>query len=279
MYQRKTLTVLAVAAVSALLLSGCSAGGGGGTSADCTPAHEFSTLNEGSLTVAVVPVPHLIDIEGDKITGIEGEILEGFAKEECLTVAPQEIGGAGIIPAVQSDRVDVATGGWAPTPEREEIVGFSAPTFTDEVVILSRDGYSSFDELIAADATVGSPQGNRWVEDVDALLGGTHKIYQSFDETYNDLVAGRIDAALSTTASSLEFMASDAAADIERQAADADPRVESTGEAMNTAFPIRKGNAEFATALDAYIQSIRENGQLAKILEKWGMPESSIPSE
>lgn len=263
-----------------LLLSGCSStpGPAEGTDQDCTPAHEFSTVTSGELTVAVVPVPHLIDVEDGTLTGIEGEILEGFAQAECLTVTAQEIGGAGIIPAVQSNRVDVATGGWAPTAEREEIVSFSVPTFTDQVVILSREGLTSFDELLSAGSVVGSPQGNRWVEDVDALLKGNHKIYQSFDETYNDLAAGRLDASLSTTASSLEFMASDAAADIQRVPAKSDSRVEATVAELDTAFPVRKDNAEFKSALDAYVQSIIADGTLEEILAKWGMPENAVPS-
>jgi ABC-type amino acid transport/signal transduction systems, periplasmic component/domain len=275
MKSRKSLAVV-TAAAAALLFAGCSADTGSGSVAeDCTPAHEFDTVSAGTLTVAVVAVPKLIDIEDGALTGLEGDILTGFAEAECLTVSPQEINGAGIIPAVQQARVDVATGGWAETEERKEVVSFAGPSFIDRMAIISAEGYTSLDELIAAGAIVGSPQGNGWVEDVDAALGANHKIYQSFNETYQDLVAGRIDAAFTTFASSLDFMATDDAADLVIEAIDADDRVGFSLGSLPTAYPVVKDNAGFQKALTAYIEQLRASGELEAILVKWGMPAES----
>lgn len=275
MKSRKPLAVVATAA-AALLFAGCAADNGSGSVADdCVPAHEFTTVTEGTLTVAVVAVPNLIDIENGSLTGLEGEILMGFAAAECLTVAPQEINGAGIIPAVQQARVDVATGGWAETEERKEVVSFAGPSFVDSMAIISAEGYTSLDELVAAGAVVGSPQGNGWVEDADAVLGSNHKIYQSFNETYQDLVAGRIDAAFTTFASSLSFMQSDEAEGLTIAAIAADERVGFSQGKLPTAFPVVKGNEAFQAALIAYIEEIRASGELEDILVKWGMPAES----
>jgi len=272
MKARKPLALLA-AATATLMFAACSADTSTGSVADdCVPAHEFSTVADGTLTVAVVVVPNLIDIDNGALTGIEGDILEGFAAAECLTVSPQEIGGAGIIPAVQQSRVDVATGGWAATAEREEVVSFAGPTFADSLAILSKDGYASLDELLESGAVVGSPQGNRWVEDLDAVLGGNHKIYQSFNETYQDLVAGRIDVALTTFASSLDFMKSADAADFTLAPFAPDERVSTSVETSPASFPVTKENVEFQAALQAYVEELRASGELEKILVKWGMP-------
>jgi polar amino acid transport system substrate-binding protein len=116
--RRTTLGATTVAAALTLALTGCSSGSSG-TTAGCTPQHTFTTVNEGTLTVATYDfAPHTV-ISGDQLSGIEGDLLNEIAKRECLTLAVDSAGGASAaVPSVQSGRADVAAGDWWRTKAR-----------------------------------------------------------------------------------------------------------------------------------------------------------------
>ena len=272
MKNMKAAFVAAVVASTSLLVGGCSAATGNTTS-DCTPDQDLGVVSQGTIKVAVVPVPNITDIDNGNLTGLEGDILNGFAKEHCLRVEPNEIAGQGIIPAVQKGLVDVGTGGWMDTKERREVIGFSATTFVDTLKIVSKKGYKSLDELRNAGATVGSPQGNWWVKDVSSLLGPKFKVYQDFDETLLDVSAGRLDAAIVTSSSTLEFMKSPDAEGIQSVSMERTESLLDGGDlSIPASFPVGKDEQNLTRALDSYLSKIKGDGTLDSIISKWGMP-------
>lgn len=266
---------LAGLTMAVLLLTGCggSASAPSAEGANCTPDDELETVEDGVLKVAVVPVPNITDIENGDLVGLEGEILTGFAESVCLTVEPVEMSGQAIIPSVQNGLADVATGGWMDTEERRQVIAFSRSTYVDAMEIVSKAGYGSLEELMDAEASVGSPQGNWWVEDVQGLLGPALKVYQDFDETLLDVSAGRLDAAIVPSSSTLLFMGSDDAEGIESiPMAPTEHLLEGGDLSIPASFPLRKEAPQLAAALDAYIDEIDGNGTLNEIIETWGMP-------
>jgi polar amino acid transport system substrate-binding protein len=141
--RRTAIGATSVAAGLILVLAGCSSGSSSasGTAADCTPQHTFSTVSEGALTVSTYAfAPHTV-INGDQLTGIEGDLLNEFAKRECLTLTVDSAGGASAaVPSVQSGRSDVAAGDWWRTKARAEIVSLSDPVYLDQGALVSKAG-------------------------------------------------------------------------------------------------------------------------------------------
>jgi polar amino acid transport system substrate-binding protein len=76
--------------------------------------------------------------EGNEIKGYDAELLIRFANSigRGLSVTPVEFNA--ILPAVQSGKGDFGAAGISITAEREEIVDFSDPTFTDTLALMIR---------------------------------------------------------------------------------------------------------------------------------------------
>jgi polar amino acid transport system substrate-binding protein len=70
-------------------------------------------------------------VEGDKLTGYSPEMMRAFAKTLGIeTLDGVLVEWAGLIPALQADRIDVIAAGMAITPERCKQVIFSEPEIT-----------------------------------------------------------------------------------------------------------------------------------------------------
>jgi polar amino acid transport system substrate-binding protein len=276
----RVLSAGTAAGLVALSLAAC--GGGGGSSAgsgDCTPAHkDLKTLNQGELTVASYDYAPATILNGDTVTGMEGDLIGEIAKMECLKVTVSTSGGAGaVIPSVQSKRVDIGSGNWLRTKERTKIVYLSTPLWSDPQAIVSKTGLTS-DDLQGK--KIGSVAGNLWNDSMQKWLGDNFKIYQDDESIYGDLKAGRIDA-LVASAASAKYRFKDApiegatVVDVKPNANV--PQFASVGQVM---LPSSLDNQDLGKALDEDINKLRENGTIKKILEKYGIdPSVGEPGE
>jgi polar amino acid transport system substrate-binding protein len=270
----RTLAAGTAAGLLAISLAAC--GGNGNTAAggsDCTPAHkDLKTITDGELTVASYDYAPATILEGDNVTGMEGELINEIAKMECLKVTVSTSGGAGaVIPSVQSKRVDIGSGNWLRTKERTKIVYLSTPLWSDPQAIVSKTGLTS-DDLQGK--KIGSVAGNLWNDSMQKWLGDDFKIYQDDESIYGDLKAGRIDA-LVASAASAKYRFKDApiegatVVDVKPNANV--PQFAAVGQVM---LPSSLDNEALGKALDEDIEKLRENGTIKKILEKYGVDPS-----
>lgn len=234
---------------------------------DCTPVHEFDTVEEGLLTVAAPEIPPFAHVEGpDSATGVDIEIVEAIAEMECLDVAYTSVQFAAAIPSVISGRADLAAGAFYRTATRAEEVGLSAPIYLDMMGLISTDGVSTVAEM--EELNVGTVDGYLWGEDLKDVLGDGLSVYPSNVEMWADLEAGRIDVGIDGYG-----VAADLAAGTEYEAVVGDPddRVAASVEPVQAALPHTPGNEAFTTALDEDIASLHEDGTIARILEDAGL--------
>ena len=127
-------------------LTACGTASDGAESAqDCTPAHPgISTVRPGTLTVATYNFPPFLVVEGTTVSGIEGDILRNIAEMECLSLTSQPLDTASVIPATQNGRTDVSAGDWYCTSARAQVLSLAGPVFSDQIVIVSNDGATTF---------------------------------------------------------------------------------------------------------------------------------------
>lgn len=273
--RHRTVTATATAAAAvvvavATLLTGCSgASTGGSVAAGCTPKDTFSTINKGTLTVTLSSLPPFITSQGTTLGGIDGDILNGFAKEECLTVTATPVATAAVIPAVQTRRSDVAAGSWWRSASRAKIVGLTGPVYLDQMAFVSKEGYDALPQLKGK--TVGTVDGDLWVAEAKAYFGDNLKIYKSTTDMYQDLKAGRIETVMDSFGSG-----SFNAPNLKVKVAKPDSAIGASLKPPQTTFPVSLDNQELLKALDGYVTTIKQNGQLAKILEKHGLPGSAV---
>jgi polar amino acid transport system substrate-binding protein len=263
-----------VAATLAIVATGCSGSSGSSSSdvsADCKPQHQFSTVSEGTLTVATYQfAPHTL-IDGDQLSGIEGDLLDEIAKRECLTLTLDSAGGASAsVPSVQTGRADLAAGDWWRTKARAEIVSLSDPIYVDQGAIVSVAGYKSLDELNGK--KVGSVVGNLWNDELAKAFGGSFTVYQDGESVFSDLAAGRIDAVVDSVGATTARFQTTPIDKAQILPLPPDPRVATSQRPGQVNWPTSKDNPGLTQALNAQIAAMRADGTIAKTLEKHGLP-------
>ncbi|MFE4543400.1 substrate-binding periplasmic protein [Arthrobacter sp. NPDC056727] len=278
----RALSAGSAAGLLAISLSACGGSDTSSVASDCKPAHAgLKTLAQGELTVASYDYAPATILNGDNVTGMEGDLINEIAKLECLKVTVSTSGGAGaVIPSVQSKRVDIGSGNWLRTKERTKIVYMSTPLWNDPQAIVSTKGLTSND---LEGKKVGSVAGNLWNDSMQKWLGDNFKIYQDDESIYSDLKAGRIDALVASSASA-NYRFKDAPIEgakvIDVKPNPHVPQFAAVGQVM---LPSSLENSALGKALDEDIKTLRENGTIKKLLEKYGIDaavgEPGAPSE
>lgn len=269
----RALSAGTAAGLFAISLTACGGSTSTGNSSDCTPAHpDLKTITEGELTVASYDYAPATILDGDNVTGMEGDLINEIAKLECLKVTVTTSGGAGaVIPSVQSGRADIGSGNWLRTKERTKIVYLSTPLWSDPQAIVSTTGLTS-DDLEGK--IVGSVAGNLWNDSMQKWLGDKFKIYQDDESIYGDLKAGRIDALVASAASAnyrFKEAPIEGAKVIDVKPNPNVPQFAAVGQVM---LPSSLDNDALGKALDQDIQKLREDGTIKELLEKYGVDPS-----
>ncbi len=83
--------------------------------------------------------PPFESVQDGKIVGIDADIIEEAAKRMGIKVKWNDMTFDGLIPALQTKKVDAVIAGMSITPEREKAVNFSVPYLTSNVSIITNN--------------------------------------------------------------------------------------------------------------------------------------------
>ncbi|MET4538670.1 polar amino acid transport system substrate-binding protein [Arthrobacter bambusae] len=275
---KKSLSVASVLVAAAAFLSGCASGPGTAVSADCKPASEFKTLNNGTLSIVGPDYPPLFTYENQTLGGVDGEILKGFADSNCLSADTKVLPSASVIEALKTGQADIAAGGWYPTGERAQVVAQSVPAYGDPSVLVAKSPSGKIEDYEGK--KVGTTQGYLWVDDLVKWGGDTIKLYQSPDAVYQDLANGRIDVAVMAVNEAAFRLSKDTSSGLSYVTLEKTDLIEATQHPSVTNLPHSKNNPELTTAINTYLDKIRQDGTLAKILDKYGIdPKQAEPAK
>jgi polar amino acid transport system substrate-binding protein len=257
-----------------LALVACGSGQPGNASVpeNCTPKHKnLHTISDGALTVAAFnTLPMFEYTPGQPIKGIDGQLVETLAQMECLELRVNVMQASSAIPAVQSNRADIAAGGWYATAERKEVVGLTQPYYSDAVVFVSHEGYDQVAQVKGK--KVGTVQGYLWPETLKALYGEDNvKIYQTPDAQFNDLAAGRIDAVVEGVAVGTQAVAARPNDGLQVKKVAPDPSFPETITPSVIALPFTPGNDSLGQALSEDIDELLSTGQIDTYLSNAGV--------
>lgn len=279
----RAIRVAATAVVVAVSVSACGGQGSSEVSEDCVPEHEFETIDDGVLTVSTYPLPPFSNVEdrgeavdgtaftiGGTLVGVDGDILNEFAARECLEIEVHSTAAGAVLSAVQSGGADVGAGNWYRTTERAEILDLTDPIYLDRLAIIAPDGVSDFADL--QDRRVGTVVGYQYVEDLRDYFAGDLVLYNSPLLMFRALEDGDIDAAVDTVGVGNEFTREN---DLNVEEAEPLEDISASLEPGQSAFLVEQGHDDLLEALNATIESLREEGRLAEIMEENGFDESS----
>lgn len=85
-------------------------------------------------------------LEDGKIVGFDAELIEAIGKKLNKEIVWKNIAFDGLLPALQSKKIDVIIAGMTATPERKKFVNFSDPYFvSSQMIIVNTDDEKSKD--------------------------------------------------------------------------------------------------------------------------------------
>ncbi|MDQ1031573.1 polar amino acid transport system substrate-binding protein [Streptomyces umbrinus] len=270
-----------VAVLSAMLLipavAGCGSDGDDEPKNVSAKTAALGTITPGVIKVAVQPYAPYTSVQGDRIVGLDGDILAYAAKKLGLEVKPQVTDFAGMLAGVQSRRVDITIGGVAWSADRQKQGLFTDPPYYSPPAMAVRSGktYKTVDDLKGLQ--LGTVEGYVWVKSIQAVPGAELHAYPDANGVFDDLGAGRVDVGfldpLIIIAAQKErpelkidtqYMTPPTAAQVK-----AKPAYEYF-QPYQTGFYLPKKATKLEKAVSAQIDAMYENGELEKLVKKYG---------
>jgi polar amino acid transport system substrate-binding protein len=262
----------AVAAALVLLIGGCGSddgGSGGGAGLD--------TIEEGKLKVAVQSYAPYTALRGNRIEGLDGDIIHAVADKLGLDVQAQLTDFNGMLGGVQSRRVDITVGGVAWSEERQKEGLFTDPPYYSPPAMGVHSGasYSTVDDLHGL--RLGTVTGYVWVNSIKAIPDAKLGAYPNANGVFDDLGSGRLDAGFLDPLLIINQQKARPDQKIETQYLEppTDAQVKEHPEyeffrPYMTAFYLPKQASKLEAAVSKEIRAMYESGEMAKLIEKYG---------
>lgn len=221
---------------------------------------------------AAEPYPPFASTDASgKWQGWEVEMMAAVcaaAKLECV-ITP--ISWDGIVPALQSKKIDMIMASLSITADRQKVIDFSDKYYNTPAVIVG-------DKRVEMDATAQSMKNKilgvqsgtihrKYITKHFAKFADSVKEYQTQDEANQDLVAGRIDALQADSLAMVDFInspAGQACCEIKGEVAG---DLDILGPGIGAG--IRKGDDKLRVAVNTAIQTLRTNGKYQEISAKY----------
>jgi len=201
--------------------------------------------------------------EGDKIIGIDAEIMEVICKEIGMTLQIDDMEFDSIIPAVQSGKADVGAAGMTITEDRLQTIDFSHSYTTAKQVIIVSEGSS----ITSPDDLEGKIVG--------VQLGTTGDLYMTWDyedeglatvDRYNKgneavlaLTQGKVDAVVIDNEPAKVFVSQNEGLTI----------LETEYVIEEYALAISKDKPELLEKVNNALVKLQDNGTIQKIIDKY----------
>lgn len=202
--------------------------------------------------------------------GWEIDFMDAICKQAALECVVTPTAWDGIIPALTAGQIDVIMSSMSITDERMKTIDFSNKYYNTPtaVAVAKGSGLTATPEGLAG-KIVGvqvSTIHETYAQKYFAASASEIKTYQTLDEVYQDLNAGRIDAAVADSIPVSDFLNTDAGkacCELAGNVAD-DPAILGLG----IGFGLRKGDPLTAKLNDAIV-AIRADGTYDAITAKY----------
>ncbi|KMO35777.1 ABC transporter substrate-binding protein [Methylobacterium aquaticum] len=242
-------------------------------SALARPVLAQETIRVGS-TPTGVPFTFL-DTKTNTIQGVMVDVITAIGKQAGFSVQIEPFQFSTLIAALTAKKIDVISAAMFITAPRKEVIAFSEPVYAygEGMVVPKADtkAYTAFADLKGE--TVGAQVGTAFV---DALKKSGEfaevKAYDTFPDMLRDVNAGRVKAVFADAPIIAYNLKSGNFPNAHLVASYKPVVVGSVG------IGVRKDDTALLAKINAGLSKIKESGELAKILEKWGLQPSVNPS-
>ena len=236
--------------------------------AETNAAAAFTTTVPGKLIMATnAAFPPYEFIEGNEIVGIDAEIAGAIAEKLGLELQIDDMEFDAIIESVKGGKADMGLAGMTVTPERQEVVNFTASYATGVQVVIVAEGsaITSVDDLFAEGAShvIGvqrNTTGDLYTTwDLEEAGLATIDRYSKGAEAVQALITGKVDCVVIDNEPAKAFVeANEGLVILDTQYA-----VEDYAAAMS------KDNEALYQAVNAALEELIADGTVASIVEKY----------
>ena len=268
--KKLSIAMLSMVLAGSMLLTGCGGGNnqaaGENDSAD-TQQSETAENTEGGVlrmgTNATFPPYEYVD-ENNEVAGIDADIAAAIADKLGMELEITDMAFDSLIPALQSDTIDIVLAGMTVDPERAESVNFTDSYATGVQVI-----------IVPEDADIASPDDLEG-KNIGVQTGTTGDLYctdqygQEFVKQFDNgplavaaLLNGQIDCVVIDNEPAKNYVAANQGLKI----------LETAYANEEYAAAIAKDNTELYDQVNTAIQELKADGTIDSIIEKY------IPAE
>lgn len=201
----------------------------------------------------------------NKLTGYDVEIVREAAKRLGLKVEFKEMGFDGMLPSLQSGKIDIAANDITITGERKKVFGFSVPyKYSYGTMIVRKDGHSGIESLKDLKGKKAGGAATSIYSDIVRKYGGEVRTYgNATNDIYlRDVDLGRTDAILNDYY--LQTLALKALPEFDLVL---HPDIKYMPN--NQAFAMEKGEDELQTKINETLKEMKQDGTLTKISKKF----------
>lgn len=276
--KRFVWTSAAIAA--ALLLSGCA----GATDGDGS-AGETAAAGEGlegrTIDVTTLSYYPFCGQDGDEMVGLDVDVMNAVAEKLGVEVKYSVLEAAGQIAGIESRRNDVTICDIAWTEDRSEVGLLPDPLYYVPVMLTQRADDPAMKSLSDVEGKrIGLINGYSWNEVFAGIPNAKISTYPDASSVLADLAAGRIDVAptdpLVTDVAiakrpDWDFVSNRMDLPTQEELAEDESRIRLLP--TQAGWMVAKDEPELAAALTREIRNMYATGELAKIYQKWDVPD------
>ena len=243
------------ALTAALLLSAC----GGGSDESATGGEEREVLRVATEGTYSPFSFHAADT--NELTGYDVEVVEAVAAELGMEVEFSETQFDAIFAGLEADRYDVIANQITINPEREEKYLFSQPYTVSTGVVVTTADDDSIDALEDVKGKTSAQSTTSSFGEIAREAGAQVEAVEGFTQAVTLLKQGRVDVTINDSLAVLEYQKSTGDETI-KIAAEID-------EQSRQALVFSKDDAELQAEVDGALETLRADGTLAEISEKY----------
>ncbi len=203
-----------------------------------------------------------------KFTGFEIDLANYICNQIKAKCDIVEMAWSGIIPALQSKKIDVIFNSMTITPEREKTIAFSVPYYESHLGFIGSKKMKTDNSPAAlAGKILGAQSGTIAASYLAAHYqkGSTIKLYNTQEECNADLANGRIDLVLQDTIAGSTFLKTKDGAGLEDKGlAPKDPNF-----GLGIGAGMRKTDVELKKKFDGAIKQLFSSGTFNTIQKKY----------
>jgi cystine transport system substrate-binding protein len=263
----KKWILLLVSALFLFVLTACGSTDEGSGSEETTGSSEESNLYEqikedGVLTVGTegTYAPYTFHDESGELTGYDVEVAREVAERMGLEIEFKETKWDAMFAGLNSERFDMIANQVGIKPDREEKYDFSEPyTYSSAVLVAPTDSEIESFEDLEGKKSAQSLTSN--FAQIAESHGAEIVSVEGFNPAMQLLANGRVDATVNDRLSVLDYLNTQENAPVEIKDRQED--------AAATAFMFREDNPELIKAVNEALASMREDGTLKEISNKW----------